>query len=124
MDDAEEASFGRFHSDKQTFCFGVFGQIHLKLGVFWPVWVLRSESDDCKLVVLGQSLSLRRPCPWMKFIMIRVSYRGGTGGIYPPHDFGKGGISPPPIKLQNSVFCNGHFSEVLQESVQKTNPLF
>ena len=28
---------------------------------------------------------------------------GGTGGIYPPHDFGKGGISPP-IKLQNSVF--------------------
>ena len=30
----------------------------------------------------------------------------------------------PPIKLQNSVFFNGHFSEVLQESVQKTNPLF
>ena len=47
---------------------------------------------------------------------------GGKGGIYPPHDFGMGGY--PPIKLQNSVFFNGHFSEVLQESVQKTNPPF
>ena len=48
---------------------------------------------------------------------------GGTGGgIYPPHDFGKGGISPHQTAEQ--CFFNGHFSEVLQESVQKTNPLF
>ena len=48
--------------------------------------------------------------------------RGGDGGIYPPHDFGKGGISPHQTAEQ--CFFNGHFSEVLQESVQKTNPLF
>ena len=47
---------------------------------------------------------------------------GGTGGIYPPHDFGKGGKSPHQTAEQ--CFFNGHFSEVLQESVQKTNPLF
>ena len=52
----------------------------------------------------------------------RVSYRGG-GGIYPPHDFGKGGISPPH-QTAEQFFFNGHFSEVLQESVQKTNPHF
>ena len=57
-------------------------------------------------------------------IIIRASARGGDGGDLSPHDFGKGGYPPPPIKLQNSVSFNGHFSEVLQESVQKTNPLF
>ena len=48
--------------------------------------------------------------------------RGGGGGIYPPHDFGKGGY--PPHQTAEQCFFNGHFSEVLQESVQKTNPLF
>ena len=59
-----------------------------------------------------------RLCPLQGFIQ-----RGGRGGgIYPPHDFGKGGISPHQTAEQ--CFFNGHFSEVLQESVQKTNPLF
>ena len=49
--------------------------------------------------------------------------RGGRGGFIPLMILARGGY-PPPIKLQNSVFFNGHFSEVLQESVQKTNPLF
>ena len=48
----------------------------------------------------------------------------GDGGDLSPSWFWQGGISPPPIKRQNSVFFNGHFSEVLQESVQKTNPFF
>ena len=47
---------------------------------------------------------------------------GGRGGFIPLMILARGDI--PPIKLQNSVFFNGHFSEVLQESVQKTNPLF
>ena len=49
-------------------------------------------------------------------------FHTGGGGFIPLMIFARGDI--PPIKLQNSVFCNGHFSEVLQESVQKTNPLF
>ena len=53
----------------------------------------------------------------------RASYRGGgRGGFISLMILARGDI--PPIKLQNSVFFNGHFSEVLQESVQKTNPLF
>ena len=47
---------------------------------------------------------------------------GGGGGDLSPHDFGKGGVSPP--SNCRTVFFNGHFSEVLQESVQKTYPLF
>ena len=44
------------------------------------------------------------------------------GGFVPLMILARGGY--PPIKQQNSGFFNGHYSEVLQESVQKTNPLF
>ena len=47
---------------------------------------------------------------------------GGAGGIYPPHDFGKGGISPHQTAEQ--CFFNGHFSEVLQEMFRRQIPFF
>ena len=54
----------------------------------------------------------------------RVSYRGGDGGggFIPLMILARGGY--PPHQTAEQCFFNGHFSEVLQESVQKTNPLF
>ena len=52
----------------------------------------------------------------------RVSYRGGMGGFIPLMILARGDI--PPHQTAEQCFFNGHFSEVLQESVQKTNPLF
>ena len=66
---------------------------------------------------------------YLKSIKNKYSYQagfhtegGGAGGFIPLMILARGEY--PPIKLQNSVFFNGYFSEVLQESVQKTNPLF
>ena len=47
---------------------------------------------------------------------------GGTGGFIPLMILARGGY--PPHQTAEQCFFNGHFSEVLQESVQKTNPLF
>ena len=46
--------------------------------------------------------------------------RGGRGGFIPLMILARGGY--PPHQTAEQCFFNGHFSEVLQESVQKTNP--
>ena len=48
--------------------------------------------------------------------------RGGRGGFIPLMILARGEYLPHQTAEQ--CFFNGHFSEVLQESVQKTNPLF
>ena len=48
--------------------------------------------------------------------------RGGRGGFIPLMILARGEY--PPHQTAEQCFFNGHFSEVLQESVQKTNPLF
>ena len=47
---------------------------------------------------------------------------GAGGGFIPLMILARGGY--PPHQTAEQCFFNGHFSEVLQESVQKTNPLF
>ena len=49
---------------------------------------------------------------------------GGTGGIYPPPDFGKGGYPPPPIKLQNSVFLMGILVKSFKKVFRRQIPFF
>ena len=65
----------------------------------------------------------RKPCMMHTYTGPRVSYRGGgTGGIYPPHDFGKGGY--PPIKLQNSVFLMGILVKSFKKVFRRQIPFF
>ena len=79
--------------------------------------------DVCKLVYVSSLSKVRISDSEKQFLVAGFHTEGGDGGGFIPlMILARGDM--PPIKLQNSVFFNGHFSEVLQESVQKTNPLF
>ena len=53
----------------------------------------------------------------------RVSYRGGDGGIYPPHDFGKGGISPPS-NCRTVFFLMGILVKSFKKVFRRQIPFF
>ena len=54
----------------------------------------------------------------------RVSYRGGAaGGIYPPHDFGKGGISPPS-NCRTVFFLMGILVKSFKKVFRRQIPFF
>ena len=48
---------------------------------------------------------------------------GGTGGIYPPHDFGKGGISPPS-NCRTVFFLMGILVKSFKKVFRRQIPFF
>ena len=76
-----------------------------------------SMTVSLPFVDLGRRLESRRPG------IAGFHTEGGTGGIYPPHDFGKEGISPPS-NCRTVFFLMGILVKSVKKVFRRQIPFF
>ena len=64
------------------------------------------------------------PCPHIINGVQGFIQRGGTGGIYPPHDFGKGGGISPPSNCRTVFFLMGILVKSFKKVFRRQIPFF
>ena len=85
---------------------------------WWPCMVSIDPFTGLFVRMSEYKLNPFSPSPLQGFIQ-----RGGTGGIYPPHDFGKGGISPPS-NCRTVFFLMGILVKSFKKVFRRQIPFF